>query len=96
MTSRLLGKIDLSRFNLGPEVSYLNGLHKSDQEYDGFAQGYWKNIPLINSSGDIRDTQYKNTSAAYPTEYLKHCPELQRLISESFRTANLTMLRAEI
>lgn len=33
MTSRLLGKIDLSRFNLGPEVSYLNGFPKGAEPF---------------------------------------------------------------
>jgi hypothetical protein len=94
MTSRLLGKLDLSRFNIGPDIAYLNALPKEDEAYDEFAQGYWKNVSLINSSGDTNDTQYKNTSIAFPTQHLRNCPEIQRLIAEYFRTTNLTMLRA--
>jgi len=94
MTSRLLGKLDLSGFNLGADVDYLNALPKGDEEYDEFAQGYWKNISLINSSGDAKDTQYKNASAAYPTDHLKNCPEIRRLVEECFRPNSLRMLRA--
>jgi hypothetical protein len=94
MTSRLLGKLELSGFQLGDDIAYLNALPKFDEEYDEFGQGYWKNISLINSSGDASDTQYKNASVSHPTDCLLRSPEIRRLIETCFRSDNLKMVRA--
>ncbi|WP_413205319.1 aspartyl/asparaginyl beta-hydroxylase domain-containing protein [Rhodospirillum sp. A1_3_36] len=94
MSSRMLGKIDLSKFDLASEIEYLNDLPKENEEYDEFAQGYWKNISLINSSGISSDSQYRNADHARPTSYLGKCPEIQRLIETCFRPDHLRMVRA--
>lgn len=78
MASRIIGKVDMSRYEFCDDIQYLNGIEKADEEYDEFAQGYWKNLSLINSTGDEQDTQYRNSDSAVATTHLAKCPEVSR------------------
>lgn len=64
MASRIVGTGDLASYDFRQDIQYLNSVEKQPEEYDEFAQGYWKNLSLLNSSGCMDDSQYKNCAAA--------------------------------
>ncbi|RDH42986.1 aspartyl/asparaginyl beta-hydroxylase domain-containing protein [Zooshikella ganghwensis] len=94
MPSKLIGFIDIEKYNISEEVSYLNAIPKQREEYDEFGQGYWKNLSLYNSSGRKNDTQYKNANQCIATEYMDRCPEVKRFIEDNFSMVSLRMVRA--
>lgn len=94
MSSSILGKIDISDYCIEDEINYLNNIYKIPEEYDEFAQGYWKNISLFNASGNPDDSQYRYTESAVPTKHANNCPEIKRLINDVFDTSNIKMVRA--
>lgn len=94
MASYIIGTLDLTKFDLASSIAYLNGISKQAEEYDEFAQGYWKNISLFNSTGRADDTQYRNTRTCVPTEHVEHCQGLAHMIMACFKLDNLTMVRA--
>lgn len=94
MPSKILAQIALSAYALSKDTQYLNSITKLPEEYDEFGQGYWKNLSLYNATGNSDDTQYRNTKQCKPTEYVRHCAEVKRLLLENFKLANLKMVRA--
>lgn len=94
MSSYIVGKLDLRNVDFSEEIKWLNSLPKIHEEYDEFAQGYWKNISLFNASGEINDTQFRNCPKAYPTLHLQNCVNIKRFIEESFAPEALKMVRA--
>ncbi|WP_415756311.1 aspartyl/asparaginyl beta-hydroxylase domain-containing protein [Pseudomonas sp. LT1P18] len=94
MASKIIGKINISAYDLASDVKYLNSVTKQSEEYDEFGQGYWKNLSVYNASGDASDTQYRNTDKCFPTEHAKQCPGIQDLVSQHFKLDNLKMIRA--
>ena len=79
---------------LEDEINFLNAIPKQREEYDEFGQGYWKNLSLYNASGVAEDSQYRDAQTCVPTEYMKNCPTIQRLINEVFNSKYLRMVRA--
>ncbi|MBQ0745176.1 MAG: hypothetical protein KBT73_01345 [Marinobacter sp.] len=45
MSSYIIGKLDLRNVDFSEEIEWLNSLPKIHEEYDEFAQGYWKGNP---------------------------------------------------
>lgn len=94
MSSYIIRNLDTSSYDLKKDVQFLNELRKQPEEYDEFGQGYWKNISLMNSTGNVDDSQYKNTDTCLPTAHLNHCAVLKALIEDNFAADNLKMVRA--
>ena len=94
MASKILGTIDVSKYEVSPDTSYLTGVVRFPEEYDEFGQGYWKNLSLYNASGDASDTQYREAKKCIPTTHAMRCPGIQKLLSENFKFENLKMVRA--
>ena len=92
--SFIVAKINLDALNLSSEIEYLNNLPKIHEEYDEFAQGYWKNISLLNASGNAHDTQFRNCKTAIPTPHLKKCQMINKIIEDNFSLEPLIMVRA--
>lgn len=94
MASRIIGKINISGYDMATDVEYLNSVTKQPEEYDEFGQGYWKNLSLYNASGDGSDSQYRSTDQCFPTEHATLCPGIQNLVMQHFKLDNLKMVRA--
>lgn len=94
MPSAIIGKINISGYDLAADVNYLNSVDKLPEEYDEFGQGYWKNLSLFNASGDAADSQYRYADKCLPTEYMEMCPGIQRLVQQHFNFDCLKMIRA--
>lgn len=94
MSSRIIGKLDLSRYDFCSEIACLNGIEKGAEEYDEFADGFWKNISLVNSSGSDGDSQYRNSDCAVSTGHMSRCPQIARMISDNFDESSIRMVRA--
>lgn len=94
MPSHIIGAINMDGYNVTSDLAYLNSITKLSEEYDEFAQGYWKNLSLFNSSGSKDDSQYKNCTTSLPTEYMAHCPNIMRMLNDNFDFSNVKMVRA--
>jgi hypothetical protein len=94
MSSHIIGAINMNGYNFTSDLAYLNSITKLSEEYDEFAQGYWKNLSLFNSSGRKDDSQYKNCTISSPTEYMAHCPNIMRMLNDNFDLSNVKMVRA--
>src|SRR5262245_46211899 len=95
MTSSILGKIDFDGERLAGDVASIKSIEKSKEIYDEFTNGFWKNVPLWNFSGDGNDGIFKDVdSAARPTEYATQVSYTAGLIQEYFALEHLTMVRA--
>lgn len=94
MASRIVGTVNLTSYDFLQDIEYLNSVEKRPEEYDEFAQGYWKNISLLNSSGCMDDSQYKNCASVHATEHMARCPEIARMLEETFNLAIVKMVRA--
>ncbi|HDS0922778.1 TPA: aspartyl/asparaginyl beta-hydroxylase domain-containing protein [Stenotrophomonas maltophilia] len=94
MASRIVGTGDLASYDFRQDIQYLNSVEKQPEEYDEFAQGYWKNLSLLNSSGCMDDSQYKNCAAARATGHMVRCPEIARMLEETFNLEIVKMVRA--
>jgi hypothetical protein len=93
MASRIVGTIDLSDYKIADDLNYLNSVIKVAEEYDEFSQGYWQNLSLMNASGDANDGLYRNNQIPRPTQHMRNCPAISRLLDENFDLADLTMVR---
>lgn len=93
MASHIIGTIDLSGYSIKEDLDYVNSVVKVAEEYDEFSQGYWQNLSLMNSSGDINDSVYRSSKNLLPTDHLRHCSGIWRLIQENFQVTNLKMVR---
>ena len=94
MASHIVGKINLSDYDLRAEIATLNAIPKQQEEYDEFGYGYWKNLSLYNSSGIAEDSQYKNSGQCIATSYMDKCPEIKVLLEKCFSFDHLRMVRA--
>ncbi|SDI08377.1 aspartyl/asparaginyl beta-hydroxylase domain-containing protein [Pseudomonas abietaniphila] len=94
MASRILGQIDISRYDLAKDIKILNSITKLPEEYDEFGQGYWKNLSIYNASGRAEDSQFRKSDECLRTEYASKCPEIQRLVEDNFKFTHLKMVRA--
>jgi hypothetical protein len=94
MASRIVGTVDLASYDFRQDIQYLNSVEKQPEEYDEFAQGYWKNLSLLNSSGCMDDSQYKNCASARATGHMVCCPEIARMLEETFNLEIVKMVRA--
>lgn len=94
MSSCIVGSLNLDGFDLKNEIAYLNSLPKIEEEYDEFAQGYWKNISLLNASGEGDDSQFRFCQRPEATEHLRRLPKIRQVINDHFSTAALKMVRA--
>ena len=94
MSSRIIGTIDLSRYDFAADIAYLSSVEKGEEEYDEFAEGYWKNVSLINATGVDGDTQYRNADSSMRTGHMSGCPEIERMIFENFAGDAIRMVRA--
>lgn len=94
MPSCVIGKFEIPETDFEEDVGYLNDLPKQSEEYDEFAQGYWKNVSLMNSTGDSSDSRYVNTGFAIRTDHMSRCPSIDRFIRENFDVGALRMVRA--
>lgn len=94
LRSHILGRIDLDETLLSRDLEYLSSLPRGEEGYDEFSNGYWKNLPLWNSTGDSGDDLYRDTdSPAQLTEHGKNCTYLRDLVESTFNTDHITMVR---
>ncbi|MER5491681.1 aspartyl/asparaginyl beta-hydroxylase domain-containing protein [Streptomyces sp. NPDC002454] len=94
MRSHILGQIELDDRRLAPDLAYLASVPRGEEGYDEFSNGYWKNIPLWNASGDARDDLYRDISSpAQLTEHGKQTGYLRELVERVFDTDRITMVR---
>ena len=94
MTSCIIGKIGVGGLDFSADIEYLNALPKQAEEYDEFAQGYWKNVSLVNSTGDASDSMYVNSGRAFGTEHFRKCPAIEEFVRNVFDFEALRMVRA--
>ncbi|MFS0828665.1 aspartyl/asparaginyl beta-hydroxylase domain-containing protein [Pseudomonas phoenicis] len=94
MASEIIGTINIEHYQLGHDIERLRSIRKQPEEYDEFGQGHWKNISLYNATGEADDTRYKNARRCLPTEHLRQCPAIAKLIQEQFEPTALRMVRA--
>ena len=95
MTSFILGKIDFDEAKLAREVAVIRGMEKNKEIYDEFTSGFWKNISLLNATGDGKDGVLRDAaSSPKPTEYAAQVPYISEVISSRFSGKNLSMVRA--
>jgi hypothetical protein len=93
MASRIIGTIDLSKYKITGDLSYLNSVVKEAEEYDEFCQGHWQNLSLMNASGEANDSLYRNSKVIHPTRHLQKCTEILRIIKDNFEFNDLQMIR---
>ncbi|WP_103534444.1 aspartyl/asparaginyl beta-hydroxylase domain-containing protein [Streptomyces sp. SM11] len=94
MRSHILGQLDLDDSRLAPDLAYLASVPRGEEGYDEFSNGYWKNLPLWNASGDAGDDLYRDTcSPAQLTEHGKRVGYLRELVESVFDTDRITMVR---
>lgn len=94
MRSHILGKLELDEKRLAADMEYLDSVPRGEEGYDEFSNGYWKNLPLWNVSGDATDDLYRDTdSPAQLTEHGKRCGYLRELVETVFDTDRITMVR---
>ncbi|GAA4657262.1 L-proline cis-4-hydroxylase [Streptomyces chumphonensis] len=95
MRSHILGNIELDETPLSRDLEYLSAVPRGEEGYDEFSNGYWKNVPLWNASGDSGDDLYRDTdSPAQLTEHGKNTGYLRGLVEKVFDTDRITMVRA--
>ncbi|MET9092456.1 aspartyl/asparaginyl beta-hydroxylase domain-containing protein [Streptomyces cyaneofuscatus] len=94
MRSHILGQIELDDHRLAPDLAYLASVPRGEEGYDEFSNGYWKNLPLWNASGDAQDDLYRDTtSPTQLTEHGKRTGYLRELVENIFDTDRITMVR---
>ncbi|PPK67119.1 aspartyl/asparaginyl beta-hydroxylase domain-containing protein [Actinokineospora auranticolor] len=94
MRSHILGKIELDQQRLKLDLDYLETVPVVQEEYDEFSNGYWKNIPLWNASGQADDRLYRDIEGgAVATEHTARTPYLSEIVTSVFNTAHLQMAR---
>ncbi len=96
MRSHILGKIELDPARLAPDLEYLAAVPTVEEEYDEFANGFWKNVALWNASGGSDDLLYRDLdgSPAKPTEHADHVPYLNEIITTVYNGDRLQMARS--
>ncbi|MCX2969329.1 aspartyl/asparaginyl beta-hydroxylase domain-containing protein [Streptomyces sp. TRM70308] len=96
MRSRILGKIELDRARLAPDLEYLAAVPTVEEEYDEFSNGFWKNIPLWNATGGGDDRLYRDLdgAAARPTRHAERVPYLRELVTTVFNVERVQMARS--
>ncbi|GEK03976.1 aspartyl/asparaginyl beta-hydroxylase domain-containing protein [Streptomyces sp. NPDC004596] len=96
MRSHILGRIELDRTRLAPDLAYLAAVPTVEEEYDEFSNGFWKHVPLWNASGDSEDRLYRDLkdTAARPTAHVEHVPYLKEIVTTVFDGTHLQMARS--
>ena len=94
MSSYILGNISIDKYDISNEMVFINEIPRVIEEYDAFFQVFWKNVSLMNKSGDKDDSQYSDSDLGLKTFYGEKTPKLFKLIEENFTTEKLRMVRA--
>jgi hypothetical protein len=94
MRSHILGKIELDHARLAKDLDYLAAVPTVEEEYDEFSNGFWKNVPLWNASGDGEDRLYRDVpGSAIATEHAGQVPYLGEIVQTVFNGDRLKMAR---
>lgn len=95
MTSRILGRVALDDERLSKDLDRLELMPIPREPYQVFTTGKWLNLNLWNATGDHTDGFWygHEQRAGRPTELLDELPYLKRLVTSTFNTDLLTMVR---
>lgn len=94
MSSRIIGKLDISNKAIANDLITINTFPIIEEEYSEFGTGIWKNNSLFNENGEFTDTQYRNyLTKGKKTELLTRVPYINNLIETNFDITYLKMVR---